>query len=479
MKSGKQTRRIHIATTTEGWYYIGMLAFIVAGAMIRDINLLYIMAGMMLGPFFFSWYASIKSLRRIRVQRRLPKLVSVGDPLFIEVELSKPKSSPRAFATVVQDRILRDGDSSRLATTTELFFPIIRSGSAEVASYRATLQRRGRYDLGPMKVSTSMPLGLVRVTKSFDDETHVLVSPRIGSLSTAWSRHLEFKNDGGQKSARRRGNAEGDFYGMREWRNGDSLNRIHWRTSAKRNKLTVRQFEQRVNEDLVVILDLWEPEALAKRMATKTVPNSHQQAIERVEAAISFAATLIVEHCRQGATHVVFASASRSGFELHGLASPVFRQELMEKLAMVSACADDQLATMMADVLPLASANSKIVLVSTSARDLSSNKFDALTQATTSDGTAFRRGLSDIVQVNSGSQEFHEWFREAGKLQSANPPQTNGESTDGVRNDDVSAATRPSADTSVTPIEKLATATTTSESTSASTSASASTEQSK
>ena len=415
MNSRKQTRRINIATTAEGWYYIGMLAFIVAGAMIRDINLLYIMAGMMLGPFFFSWYASIKSLRRIKVQRRFPKLVSVGDPLFIEVELSKPKGSPRAFATVVQDRILREGDSSKFATTMELFFPMIRSGGAEVASYRATLQQRGRYDLGPMKVSTSMPLGLVRVTKSFDDETHVLVSPKIGSLSTAWSRHLEFKNDGGQKSARRRGNTEGDFYGMREWRNGDSLNRIHWRTSAKRDKLTVRQFEQRVNQDLAVILDLWSPEAHAKptTRAGEEERDNHQAAMDHVEAAISFAATLIVEHCKQGATHVLFASASRGGFELNGLASPVFRQELMEKLAMVGACGDDQLPKVIADVLPLASANAKVVLVSTRDRDLSGAEFDAVTNADENDGTSFRRDLQSIVQVSSSSQDFQTWFRQS------------------------------------------------------------------
>ena len=51
-----------VAITREGWYYLGMFGFIVAGAIIRDINLLYIMAGMMLGPLLYSLYASTKSL---------------------------------------------------------------------------------------------------------------------------------------------------------------------------------------------------------------------------------------------------------------------------------------------------------------------------------------------------------------------------------------------------------------------------------
>ena len=383
MTSPKITRRsTNVAITIEGWYYIGMLAFVVAAAMIRDINLLYIMAGMMLGPLMFSWYASTRSLRRIEVNRRYPSLVSVSEPLFVEVTATKPKANPHASSTVVQDRICRDGARNRLATETQLYFPAIRSGTSEDASYRVTLQNRGRYNLGPMKVSTSMPLGLIQVTKTFEQDAFLLVSPKIGSLSTAWSRHLEFKNDGGQKSARRRGNAEGDFYGMREYRNGDSLSRIHWRTSAKRDKLTVRQFEQRVNQDLVVILDLWCPEQKPNR--------------QHVEAAISFAATLIVEHCKQGATHVVFASASRNQFDRSGMASPVFRQELMERLAMVEVAGDDPLPNVLADVLPLASSNAKVVLVSTRNRDLNdTDAFEAVWK-----NTSIRRGLGDLSLIH-------------------------------------------------------------------------------
>lgn len=396
----RKSIRTHIAITTEGWYYIGMLAFIVAGAMIRDINLLYIMAGMMMGPLMFSWYASTKSLRRIEVQRRYQSLVSVGDPLYVEINATKPTGMPRALAVVVKDRVLRDGASKKLATETKLFFPVVNPGGSADASYRATMSQRGSYKLGPLKISTSMPVGLVRVTKTIDDLETALVSPQIGFLSSAWTRHLEFQSEGGQKSARRRGNAEGDFYGMREWRNGDGRNRIHWRTSAKRNKLVVRQYEQRVTQDLAVVLDLYRPDA-SKQGQTR------DQARDHVESAISFAATLIVEHCKQGSTYVVAASASLEGFELSGTSSPVFRQELMERLAMVEPSADDRLPQTLIDTLPKAASNAKIVVVSTSERDFNDTKvFESVWK-----NTAIRRSLSDIVQVNVASDEFSDWFR--------------------------------------------------------------------
>lgn len=401
----RKTIRTHVAITTEGWYYLGMLAFIVAGAMIRDINLLYIMAGMMMGPLIFSWYASTKSLRRISIERRFQSLASVNDPLYVEMNVSKPAGMSRAIAVVVKDRVLRDGAIKKAATETELLFPVVNSGGTASASYRATMNQRGRYQLGPLKVSTSMPVGLVRVTKTIDDEEAVLVSPQIGILSSAWSRHLEFKSDGGQKSARRRGNAEGDFYGMREWRNGDGRNRIHWRTSAKRNKLIVRQYEQRVNQDLVVILDLFRSASTATKAGVGvSQTGSHRADIEK---AISFVATLIIEHCKQGSTHVVAASASLEGFEISGTASPVFRQELMERLAMVEPSRDDRLPQSLSDVLPKVGVNARIVVVSTMERDFSdTEKFGKVWE-----NAAIRRSSSDIVGVNVKSAEFSNWFQ--------------------------------------------------------------------
>lgn len=421
MNHRKTTPRTQVAITREGWYYLGMLSFIVAGAIIRDINLLYIMAGMMLGPMLFSWYASTKSLRRIDVRRRHPKLVSVGDAFYVESVASKPKNAARCFATLVTDRVIRHGDQLRGAMEAEMFFPAINAGSSAEASYRVSLSRRGRYQLGPMKVSTSVPLGLVRVTKTFHTDAEVLVSPKVGSLSSAWTRHLDFKNDGGQKSARRRGNAEGDFYGMRDWRNGDGRNRIHWRTSAKRSKLTVRQFEQRVNQDLVVILDLYNP-ANKPPTSTPVHGDSNDRGTkdrgsqrdylstmnrEEIESAVSFAATLVVQHCRQGAAHVVVASASRARFKLHGLASPVFRAELMERLAVVEPSQDDLLPSTLSEVLPLAAPSAKIVLVSTRDRDLNDTQaFESVWK-----NTRIRRSLSDIVKVNTATAEFADWFQ--------------------------------------------------------------------
>ena len=388
--------RTHISITREGWYYIGMLGFIVAGAIIRDINLLYIMAGMMLGPLILSLLLAASALRRLRFERRFPPLVSVGDPLIVEIFAGKTGKGPSSFAVVVQDRLTRKTDTRRTARAdARLFFSHIPVDGRVDASYGVRLNHRGCYRFGPLRVSTSAPLGLIRTTTRRKNPDRVLASPRVGQLLPAWNRQLKLRNLGGQKSMRRRGKMDGDFYGMRDWRNGDSRNWIHWRTTAKRAKLTVRQFEQRISQDLAIVADLWQP--------TPTTDPSYE-----IELAISFVATLVVEHGRHGSTHLMVATASRSNTLLRGTASPVFRQELMEKLAVVEPTRKDRLPEVLAEVLPMVPANTRVVVVSTRKLDLQ----DTDRFADVWSRPDLRRMLSDIVCVDTSADEFAEWFRE-------------------------------------------------------------------
>ena len=378
----------------EGWYYLGMMGFIIAGAMIRDINLLYIMAGMMLGPLLFSFYAANRSLKKLELKRRFQPLVAVDEPLHVEVSASKSVGSPRALAVLVRDTIYREGESRRTTKNAQLFFSHVNAGTTADRSYCVRFKRRGKYLLGPIKASTGIPLGLVRATAAADEDDFVLVSPKLGVLQPAWSRYLELADDGGQKSVRRHGKAAGDFYGMREWRDGDSRNWIHWRTSAKRSKLTVRQFQQRINQDLVVVLDLYQPKGRAVSS-------------DLAEKAISFAATLVVEQARQGSTQMAVACAGTLGFVLRGMSSPVFRREVMERMATIDVTERDGLADVLAEVLPRTSSNAKIVLVTTTTRSLQDgDPFEELWKR-----TDVRRSIGDIVQVSVDSTQFQELFQ--------------------------------------------------------------------
>jgi uncharacterized protein (DUF58 family) len=82
----------------------------------------------------------------------------------------------------------------------------------------------------------------------------------------------------------RGGAGDDEFQRLREYRGGDSPRDIHWRTTARRNELMVREYEHSRRRDVLLVVDLW----LAPRPGFRD--------LERVELAVSFAASICVDH---------------------------------------------------------------------------------------------------------------------------------------------------------------------------------------
>ena len=141
---------------------------------------------------------------------------------------------------------------------------------------------------------------------------------------------------------------------------------------------------------MVILLDLGWPEA-----ATETSSASRRE----VELAVSFVATLVADQCRKGLQPAAcgLRPASRDSW-LQGTSSPVYRQDVLERLATVDASAADTLPEVLVEVLSMAAANAKIVLVSPRERDLDDADHFALI------GTRpeLLRALHDIAKVNVG-----------------------------------------------------------------------------
>jgi uncharacterized protein (DUF58 family) len=350
-------RRRHVSICKEGWYYIAVLVFITAGAMIRDINLLFMLAGMMLGPHVLSVLLIHTTLRKVTFLRKFPRVIGAGDLLVVDVIGQNDARLGGSWALVVDDQIqkitLPEADD---ATARLLLAHIPPRGTAN-AFYRVRLRDRGRYRLGPITVSTRVPMGLMQARQQFDICDEVLVCPQLGRMLPGWKRRLQLSREGGLRSQQRQGRSEGDYFAMRNWRTGDSRRWIHWRTSAKRNQLAVKQFEQTANQDLAVFVDL----------ALGSVPRGQEHWIEK---AISLSATIIAEECRQGSSRLVFGAAGQTTRCLRGASSLVFQQEVMEHLAVVQPNRRETLTELLAEALPQIPRESRIVIITTRPLDL-------------------------------------------------------------------------------------------------------------
>jgi uncharacterized protein (DUF58 family) len=114
--------------------------------------------------------------------------------------------------------------------------------------------RRGEYTLGPMTIVSGDPFGLFQFPRRIAAMSSIIVYPPtvpihrfatpIGTLS------------GGESVRRRAHFVTTNASGVRDYQPGDSFNRIHWRSTARRDRMMVKEFELDPLADVWIFLDL-------------------------------------------------------------------------------------------------------------------------------------------------------------------------------------------------------------------------------
>ncbi|MGM1028488.1 MAG: DUF58 domain-containing protein [Actinomycetota bacterium] len=109
---------------------------------------------------------------------------------------------------------------------------------------------RGRWRLAPVEITALDPFRVMRTVRSVDPRASLVVGP---ALSPVPSSALRSDRQAGQQSQTR--SADEIDAMVREWRPGDPQRRVHWRQSAKRGQLMVRQEANPATDDLLVLVD--------------------------------------------------------------------------------------------------------------------------------------------------------------------------------------------------------------------------------
>ena len=112
---------------------------------------------------------------------------------------------------------------------------------------------RGRFTTGPLLVRTTDPFGLVQLDRQFVATSEVMVTPQIVPLTAL--RSAGGGGSTGEARPHRIGVVGQDDALVREYRQGDEVRRIHWRSTARRGELMVRREEQAWDPSANLILD--------------------------------------------------------------------------------------------------------------------------------------------------------------------------------------------------------------------------------
>lgn len=144
---------------------------------------------------------------------------------------------------------------------------------------RTLCEERGHFRLGPMTISGRDPLGLFERRRTFPQTSTIVVYPAVVSV-----RGLPPPRGllpGGETLRHRTHYITPNAAGVREYVPGDSFSRIHWPSTARKNRLIVKEFEQDPLSDVWIFLDL---EQTAQATARGTEVDAERPAVEeRIE----------------------------------------------------------------------------------------------------------------------------------------------------------------------------------------------------
>ena len=387
--------RRYITICREGWYFIFVLSFILGGAVLRQVNLMMVLGGLMIGLMLLNWRFVAATLRNLQVRRMLPNRVCAGEIFTVDVVADNNRRWLDGWAITAEDSICKtNGSERRAASKVRALVAHARAGQSGRSSYRCCLNQRGVYRFGPLRYSTRFPLGLVEGTRVVNENETLLVCPRLGRLTAHWEMLVEAATAGDQRSQKRRGIIEGDYYGMRDWRTGDNRRWIHWRASAKLGDLKVREFEQNRNRNVALVLDLWQPQ----------FPS--YQDLEKVETAISFAATAISDCCQRGSNSITLATSGQTEHCQTALTSTMFLYESLERLALIEGGMSLQLADVLAQVSRKVAKGTPIVLISTRPNE----DIGTLRTTTGEDEINLQNAVDRLVWIDVGGNRLAQFF---------------------------------------------------------------------
>ena len=223
----------------------GLFCLIVATVV--NIAYLFIMATVLLSLPVAGYIIGSIILKKCTVSREARVVTTQGEKVFLTIRI-KTSLGILPPGLIVQDNLpewIEIESNSGYETAWEQNVEIFVTLKAE---------KRGRYQLGPSELIAMDPLGMLKIRRQVPGVTELIVYPksipfRIGRLAGG---NREFDNPYNQGKLAPRG----DFAGVREYRQGDELKRIHWKTTARTQQLAVMEFEDSTTGSIVVMLDL-------------------------------------------------------------------------------------------------------------------------------------------------------------------------------------------------------------------------------
>jgi uncharacterized protein (DUF58 family) len=288
--------------------------------------LVYLAGALIIG----SWWYARRGLGGVRAGYHvLNPRAQVGEVLHAVYRIDNDATWSKPWLEVTNDSNLPIGLPGRVIG--------VRAQSSRQWLSKVSLNRRGTFRIGPVKVRTGDPFGLFTSEMSVGRPTTVVVFPKVYALPH-WGLPPA-PIEGSAATRRRREMASPLAATIRPYAPGDAINRIHWLSSVRHGELQVKEFDPEQAADLWLLLDLDRAAHVGSGDGAS------------VETAVSVAASIAVRTLADNRAVGMTASARRSHMLTPDRGSRV-EQKILHLLANVTADGIQPLAEVVAANLP-------------------------------------------------------------------------------------------------------------------------------
>jgi uncharacterized protein (DUF58 family) len=223
-----------LVVTLEGKWIIAIAILLGAAAVNTGNNLLYLLLSLVISVIAVSGILSELCLRDLQLERCYPAEIEVGEAAPLRVAVRNPKS--RAALHIEAGELVDATEDADVKMGYLLHLAGFETGQA-FGAIRA--KRRGPIRTVGLSLGTAYPFGFAKKSRLFDDPAEFLALPAVANVQLPWQGALD--RFGAEQSPK---TGQGDaFAGLRDAREGDSLRDIHWKVSARRQRLIAREWQ--------------------------------------------------------------------------------------------------------------------------------------------------------------------------------------------------------------------------------------------
>lgn len=202
-------------------------------------NIGYMLIAVIILAYLWSWLA----VRWLGITRKTRARRAQVGRTFEETFVVRNRALlPKLWIEVLDQSDLPDHKASRVV-------PSLGTSGQYEWSVQTRCVARGEFRLGPMTLMSGDPFGLFTAQRFINATSRVIVYPTVIKLS-----HVDLPMgmlSGGEAQRQRSHYVTTNAAGVRDYVTGDSINRVHWRTTARRDQLTVKEFE------IDPLVDIW------------------------------------------------------------------------------------------------------------------------------------------------------------------------------------------------------------------------------